>query len=89
MASNGAFGDSERAIIEIDLIEEMAPDDQPLAGLPGVFRFGGDGAEQTFAFGTRTPQVELVAVADSVSDEDSLQLGRTFVEFVRKAQVMA
>jgi hypothetical protein len=53
VASNGAFGDSDWAVIEIDPIEEMAPNDQPLDGVPGVFRFGGDGAEETFAFDIR------------------------------------
>lgn len=86
IASNGGFGDSDSAIIEIDPIEEMAPDDHPLAGMPGVFRFGGDGAEEAFAFDIRGGEVEIVAVRVSVSDEDILRLGTTFTEFVRNAQ---
>jgi hypothetical protein len=86
LASNGAFGDTEAAVIEIDSIEEMAPDDQPLVGLRGIFRFGGDGGGETFAFDIRSGEVQIVAVRDSVSDEDILPLGATFTEFVRNAQ---
>ncbi len=86
VASNGAFGDSDWAVIEIDPIEEMAPSDQPLDGVPGVFRFGGDGAEETFAFDIRRGEVVIVAVRDSIDGEDVLRLGRSFTEFVRNAQ---
>ena len=86
LACNGAFGDSEAAIIEIDPIEEMAPDDEPLAGLPGLFRFGGDGAEETFAFDVRSGNVQIVAVRDSVSEEDILRLGTSFTEFLLNTQ---
>jgi hypothetical protein len=83
VTSNGAFGDNVRVVIEIDPIEEMAPDDQPLDGVPGVFRFGGDGAEETFAFDIRRGDVVIVAVRDSIDEEDILRLGRSFTEFVR------
>jgi hypothetical protein len=86
VTSNGGFGDSVRAVIEIDPIEEMAPGDQPLDGLPGVFRFGGDGAEETFAFDIRNGEVVIVAVRDSIDEEDILRLGSSFTEFVLNAQ---
>jgi hypothetical protein len=87
LASNGGMGDKDEIEIEIDAIEEMAPDDQPLAGLPGVFSFGSDGSEETFAFDTRSGSVKIVMVRDSVSAEDVLWQGDTFAEFVRNVPV--
>jgi hypothetical protein len=80
--SNGASGDNGRMIIEIDPIEEMAPDDAPLRGLPGLYRFGGDGAEETFAFDTRGDRVTIAMVRDSIDEEDILWQGDTFGEFL-------
>jgi hypothetical protein len=87
LASNGGVGDKEEIEIRIDPIEEMAPDDQPLPGLAGVFPFGGDGAEETFAFDIRSGVVEIVMVRDSVSAKDVLWQGDTFAEFVRNVPV--
>jgi hypothetical protein len=61
----------------------MAPDDGPLPEMPGLFRFGGDGAEETFAFDTRGDRVVIVMVRDSVSDDDILWQGDTFTEFLQ------
>jgi hypothetical protein len=86
LASNGAFGDTEAAFIEIDPIEMMAPDDEPLVGLRGVFQFGSDGGGEAFCFDVRSGEVKIVAVRDSISEEDILPLGATFTEFVRTVQ---
>jgi SMI1-KNR4 cell-wall len=83
LSSNGGYGGSDEIGIEIDAIEEMAPDDAPLPELPGLFRFGGDGAEETFAFDARGDRISIVMVRDSISDEDILWQGDTFVEFLR------
>ena len=83
LSSNGGRGESDEIGIEIDAIEEMAPDDAPLPDLPGLFRFGGDGAEETFAFDVRGDHIAIVMVRDSVSDEDILWQGDTFIEFLR------
>lgn len=81
--SNGAIGDKEEISVEIDRIEEMAPDDAALPYLPGIFRFGGDGAEEIFAFDARGDQVRIVMVRDSLSEQDILWQGDAFTEFVR------
>lgn len=83
LSSNGGSGGSDEIGIEIDPIEEMAPDDAPLPELPGLFRFGGDGAEETFAFDARGDRVSIVMVRDSIDDEDILWQGDTFTEFLR------
>jgi hypothetical protein len=83
LASNGGSGDCGEILIEIDPIEEMAPDDQPLAELPGIYRFGGDGAEETFAFDVRGDRLRIVMVRDSVDEEDILWQGDSFTEFLR------
>jgi hypothetical protein len=83
VTSNGGYGDTECIAIEIDPIEEMALDDAPLPGMPSLFRFGGDGAEETFAFDSRGDQVAIVMVRDSVESEDILWQGNTFTEFLR------
>jgi hypothetical protein len=83
LSSNGGSGDMAQMAIEIDPIEKMAPDDGPLPEMPGLFRFGGDGAEETFAFDTRGDRVVIVMVRDSVSDDDILWQGDTFTEFLQ------
>jgi hypothetical protein len=83
LSSNGGSGESDAIGIEIDPIEEMAPDDAPLPEMPGLFRFGGDGAEETFAFDARGDRVSIVMVRDSIDDEDILWQGDTFTEFLR------
>jgi SMI1/KNR4 family protein SUKH-1 len=83
LSSNGGYGGSDEIGIEIDPIEEMAPDDAPLPGMPGLFRFGGDGAEETFAFDARGDRVSIVMVGDSIADEDIFWQGDTFTEFLR------
>jgi hypothetical protein len=83
LSSNGGCGGSGEIGIEIDPIEEMAPDDAPLPEMPGLFRFGGDGAEETFAFDARGDRVSIVMVRDSIDDEEILWQGDTFTEFLR------
>jgi hypothetical protein len=83
LRSDGGSGNGDEMWIEIDPIEEMAPDDAPLPEMPGLFRFGGDGAGETFAFDARGDRVSLVMVRDSIADEDILWQGDTFTEFVR------
>lgn len=83
LSSNGGSGGSDEIGIEIDPIEEMAPDDAPLPEMPGLFRFGGDGAEETFAFDARGDRVSIVMVRDSINVEDILWQGDTFTEFLR------
>jgi hypothetical protein len=81
--SNGASGDKEEIGIEIDPIGQIAPGDEPLPHLDGIFRFGGDGAEEIFAFDARDDQVRIVMVRDSISEQDILWEDDTFTEFVR------
>jgi hypothetical protein len=83
VVTNGAIGGKEEIGIEIDPIEEMAPDDKPLPYLNGIFRLGGDGAEEIFAFDARSDRVRIVMVRDSISEEDILWQGDSFTEFVR------
>jgi hypothetical protein len=82
LRSNGGSGDNGRMFIEIDPIEEMAPDDAALPHLPGLYRFGGDGAEEAFVFDARRDSVTIAMVRDSVSEEDILWQGDTFTEFL-------
>jgi len=60
----------------------MAPDDAPLPELPGLYRFGGDGGEETFAFDAPGDRLAIVMVRDSIDDEDILWQGDTFMEFL-------
>jgi hypothetical protein len=83
LSSNGGSGDNGEIGIVIDPIQEMAPNDEPLPYLPGLYRFGGDGAEETFAFDARGSRVTIVMVRDSIADEDILWQGDTFTEFLR------
>lgn len=83
LSSNGGSGGNDDIGIEIDSIEDMAPDDEPLPYLPGLYRFGGDGAEETFAFDTRGEQLRIVMVRDSISEADIIWQGDTFTEFLR------
>jgi SMI1-KNR4 cell-wall len=83
LSSNGAYGRSDEIGIEIDPIEEMAPDDAPLPEMPGLFRLGDDGAEETFAFDARGDRVSIVMARDSIADEDIVWQGDTFTEFLR------
>jgi SMI1 / KNR4 family (SUKH-1) len=88
LSSNGGYGGSDEIGIEIDPIEEMAPDDAPLPEMPGLFRFGGDGAEETFAFDARGDRVSIVMVGDSIADEDVVWQGDTFTEFLRNVPAL-
>jgi hypothetical protein len=83
LSSNGGYGNKEEITIEIDPIEAMAPDDAPLPELPGLFRFGSDGAEETFAFDGRGERIAIVMVRDTIDEEDILWQGDTFTEFLR------
>ena len=83
LATNGASGDNGEMFIEIDAIEEMAPDDAPLPFMPGLFRFGGDGAEETFCFDARAEPTRIVMVRDSIDPDDVLWQGDSFREFLR------
>ena len=83
LSSNGGYGGSDAIGIEIDPIEEMTPNDAPLPNMPGLFRFGGDGAEETFAFDARGDRVSIVMVRDGIDDEDILWQGDTYTEFLR------
>lgn len=82
-SSNGGSGENDEIWIEIDPIEEMAPNDAPLPEMPGLFRLGGDGAEETFAFDARGDRVSIVMVRDSIAEEDIVWQGDTFIEFLR------
>ncbi len=83
LSSNGGSGDKGDITIEIDAIEEISPGGAPLPELPGIFRFGGDGAEETFAFDGRGDRVAVVMVRDSIAAEDIIWQGDTFIEFLR------
>jgi hypothetical protein len=83
LSSNGGRGCNDNITIEIDPIEAMAPDDEPLPEMAALFRFGGDGAEETFAFDGRGDQAAIVMVRDSVDEDDILWQGETFTEFLR------
>jgi hypothetical protein len=83
LSSNGGSGGSTEIGLEIDSIEEMAADDAPMPEMPGLYRFGDDGAEETFAFDTRHGRMSIVMVRDSISDEDILWQGDSFTEFLR------
>jgi hypothetical protein len=82
LRSNGGCGDNGRMSIEIDPIEGMAPGDAALPYLPGLYRFGGDGAEEEFVFDARGDQVTIAMVRDSINEEDILWQGDTFTEFL-------
>jgi hypothetical protein len=81
LATNGASGDNGVMFVDIDPIEEM--DDEPLPFLPGLFQFGGDGAEERFCFDARTEPARIVMVRDSIDPDDILWQGDSFTEFVR------
>jgi hypothetical protein len=83
LSSNGGCGGTDEIGIEIDPIEEMAPEDAPLPEMPRLFRFGGDGAEETFAFDARGARVSIVLVRDGADDDDILWQGDTFTDFLR------
>jgi hypothetical protein len=83
LATNGGYGGNEQIGIEIDSIDEMAPDDAPLPGTQGLFRFGGDGGAETFVFDARGGQVSIAMVGDSSDLADILWQGNSFTEFVR------
>ena len=76
LSSNGGRRESDEIGIEIDAIEDMAADDAPLPELPGLFRFGGDGAEETFAFDARDDHIAIVMVRDSVSEHYRIPLNQ-------------